>query len=97
LRGYENEMTLVSQQMSSDLQMINRAADAGEITREEAEYLIQERYQVAMMRYQVFTALHDALREDMQRADGKSARSPASSSVTTSTGPAIRPTEARGQ
>jgi hypothetical protein len=56
LHGYENEMTLVSQKMSVELQSIERALRSGQITHDEAEYLIQQRYQVAMMQYEVFTA-----------------------------------------
>ena len=68
LHGYENEMTLVSQEMSVELQSIERALRSGKITHDEAEYLIQQRYQVAMMQYEVFTALHDALEQEIQQA-----------------------------
>jgi hypothetical protein len=73
LQGYENEMTVVSQKMSVELQSIERALHSGQITHDEAEYLIQQRYQVAMMQYEVFTALHDALQQEIQQAaDSKS-------------------------
>jgi hypothetical protein len=68
LQGYENEMTLVSQKMSVELQNIERALRSGQITHDEAEYLIQQRYRVAMMQYEVFTALHDALEQEIQQA-----------------------------
>ena len=71
LQGYENEMTLVSHKMSVDLESIERALQSSRITRPEAEYLIQQRYQVAMMQYEVFTALHDALEEEIQRVAAK--------------------------
>ena len=72
LQGYENEMTLVGQKMSGELESIERALHSGRITRSEAEYLIQQRYQVAMMQYEVFTALHDSLEEEIQEVAAKS-------------------------
>ena len=67
LQGYENDMTLVGERMSAELTNIGGALRAGRITRAEAEYLIQENYQVALMQYQVFSALHDALAQDIAR------------------------------
>jgi hypothetical protein len=65
LRGYEDGMTLVSQRLSTELISISQANRANQITRDEAEYLIQERYQVAMMQHEVLNALHDSLRNDL--------------------------------
>jgi hypothetical protein len=42
-------MTLIAQRLTADLISISQANRANQITREEAEYLIQDRYQVAMM------------------------------------------------
>jgi hypothetical protein len=56
-------MTLVSQKMSVELQSIERALGTGQITPDEAEYLIQQHYQIAMMQFEVFTLLHDALEQ----------------------------------
>jgi hypothetical protein len=80
LQGYENEMTLVSQKMSIELQSIERALRSRQITHDEAEYLIQQRYQVAMMQYEVFTALHDALEQEIQKVAAKSEDVPAKGS-----------------
>jgi hypothetical protein len=68
LQEYENEMTLVSQRMSVEVQSIAHALRLGQITHDQAEFLIQQRYQVAMMQYEVFTALHDALEQAIQQA-----------------------------
>jgi hypothetical protein len=68
LQGYENEMTLISQKMSVEMQSIERALRSGQITHAQAEFLIQQRYQVAMMQYEVFTALHDGLEQEIQQA-----------------------------
>jgi hypothetical protein len=68
LRGYENDMTTVTQRMSVELESISRAVRAGQLAPAQAEFLIQERYQVAIMQYQVFSALHDALEKDIAQA-----------------------------
>ena len=68
LKEYENEMTVIAQRMSAEMANISQAQQANQITREQAEYLIQERYQVAMMQFQTLSALHDALRRDVAQA-----------------------------
>jgi len=64
-------MTLVSQKMSVELQSIERALRTGQITHDEAQYLIQQRYQVAMMQYEVFSALHEAVEQEIQQLTEK--------------------------
>jgi hypothetical protein len=68
LKGYEVGMTLIAQRLNVDLISISQANRANQITREEAEYLIQDRYQVAMMQYDVLSALHDSLEHDLAQA-----------------------------
>ena len=68
LKEYENEMTVIAQRMSAEMANISQAQQANQITREQAEYLIQERYQVAMMQFQTLSALHDALGRDVAQA-----------------------------
>jgi hypothetical protein len=41
-------MSLIAQNLSAEIATVLQAQQANQITREEAEYLIQERYQVAM-------------------------------------------------
>jgi hypothetical protein len=65
LKEYEHGMALIAQGMSADVVNISRAQEANQVTREQAEYLIGERYQIAMMQYQVLSALHDALERDV--------------------------------
>lgn len=65
LKEYVRDMALIAQGMSADVADISRAQEANQITREQAEYLIGERYQIAMMQYQVLSALHDALERDV--------------------------------
>jgi hypothetical protein len=68
LKGYEDEMTLIAQSLSADLMSITQANRTNQITRAEAEYLMQERYQVAMMQHEVLAALHDSLQHDLDQA-----------------------------
>jgi hypothetical protein len=53
LKSYEIALSLVADKTSNDFAVIVQAQQANQITREQAEYLLQQRYQVAMMQYQV--------------------------------------------
>jgi hypothetical protein len=68
LKGYEDGMTLIVLGLSNDLVSISRANQADQITRNEAEYLIRERYQMAIMQHEVLSALHDSLQHDIAQA-----------------------------
>jgi hypothetical protein len=65
LRAYEDGMTLIAQRLSAELTSISQANRANQITRDQADYLIQDRYQVAMMQREVLSALHDSLQHDL--------------------------------
>ena len=75
LKAYEIAMSVVANKTSSDFAMIVQAQQANQITREEAEYLLQQTYQMALMQYQVLSALHDVLKHDMNEATMQSKRS----------------------
>jgi hypothetical protein len=68
LKSYEIGMNMVADKTSSDFAAIVQAHKANQITREEAEYLLQETYQTAMMQYQVLSALHSVLKHDVDEA-----------------------------
>src|SRR6478752_8362005 len=68
LRAYEEGMSLIAQRLSAELSSISQANRANQITRDQAEYLIQDRYQVAMMQREVLSALHDSLQHDLAQA-----------------------------
>jgi hypothetical protein len=74
LKGYEEGMALITQRLSADLMSISQANRANQITRDKAEYLIQERYQVAMMQHEVLSALHDSVEHDLAQAAERSGR-----------------------
>jgi len=69
LKSYEIAMSLLADKTSTDFSVIVRAQQANQITREQAEYFLQQRYQTAMMQYQVLSALHDILKHDIDEAD----------------------------
>ncbi len=68
LKSYENAMAVIAQRLSAELTSISQAHRAHQITGDHAEYLIQDRYQVAMMQHEVLSALHNGLEEDIARA-----------------------------
>lgn len=67
LKSYELAMNLVAQKTSADFSAIEQAQQANQISREQAEYLLQQTYQVAMMQFQVLSALHDVLKHDIEQ------------------------------
>jgi hypothetical protein len=74
LKSYEIGMSLVADKTSADFAGIVQAQQTNQITRQQAEYLLQQRYQMAMMQYQVLSALHDVLKHDIDEAAGQQAR-----------------------
>lgn len=74
LKSYEIAMSMVADKTSADFSAIVQAQQTNQITREQAEYLLQQSYQVAMMQYQVLNALHDVLKHDIDEAARQSKR-----------------------
>jgi len=74
LKSYEIAMSMVAEKTSADFSVIVQAKQTNQITREQAEYLLQQSYQMAMMQYQVLSALHDVLKHDIDEAAGQQAR-----------------------
>lgn len=74
LKSYEIAMTLVMEKTSADFSVIVQAQQTNQISREQAEYLLLQSYQTAMMQYQVLSALHDVLKHDIDEAAGQQAR-----------------------
>lgn len=83
LKAYEIAMSLVVEKASTDLSAITQAQQANQISREQAEYLLQERYQLAMMQFQVLSALHDVLKHEIDQTteQARSARKDSSDTV----------------
>jgi len=68
LKSYEIAMSLVAEKTSSAYSVIVQAEQANQISREQAEYLLQQQYETAMMQYQVLSALHEVLEHDIEKA-----------------------------
>jgi len=69
LKSYEIAMSMLAEKTSADCFVIVQARQQNQITRAQAEYLLQQSYQVAMMQYQVLSALHDVLKRDIDEAN----------------------------
>jgi LTXXQ motif family protein len=67
LGDYEADMTGISTRLSMELESIWHAVKSGELTREQGENISSERYQVAMMQFQVLSALHAMLEQDIAK------------------------------
>src|SRR5208337_973973 len=74
LKEYEQAMVLIAQSMTAEVASISREQEANQISRKQAEYLIGERYQVAIMQYQVLSALHDVLEHDVAEEAARAKR-----------------------
>src|SRR5271167_4532941 len=69
--------SLVVEKIPADFSVIMQARQTNQINREQAEYLLLQMlqsYQMAMMQYQVLSALHDVLKHDIDEAAGQQAR-----------------------
>ena len=82
LKGYEQGMTAIAERVSAELASISQAVRLGYITRDQAEYLTQERYQLAVIQYQVLATLHDSLAHEMMQASAQSHAPPPDNSGT---------------
>jgi len=67
LNKYEQEMTSISDGFSQELAQIIEAVRLGQISASESEDLIWERYQLAIMQFQMFSALHSGLQHDLDQ------------------------------
>lgn len=72
LKEYENQMMAVSRWLTGQLGEIAQAVDSGELTTEQGEYFSGERYETAMMQFQLLRAQHAILEHDIAAASGAS-------------------------
>lgn len=71
LVDYERDMDNITGRLSAELASISQAFAKGHLTRERAEYLSHERYQIAMMQFQLLSAWHAILEQNLDEADAK--------------------------
>jgi hypothetical protein len=74
LADYEAEMAKITSRMSDELGEIVQVIANGQLSREEGEYLARERYQIAMMQFQLFIALHSILEQAVAQASAAQTR-----------------------
>jgi len=67
LRDYEAQMEAVSRRFSNQLGAISQAVQYGQLSQEQAEETTGERYQLAMMQFQLLSALHAMLEREINR------------------------------
>lgn len=69
IEGYEGEMQVVSGRFANELASISHAADENQMSRQQAEEISKERFQVAMMQFQLLIALRANLEREIDRAE----------------------------
>ena len=67
LRDYEDGMAIIAQQFSSKLRTIVQGVQGGQLSREQGEQLTEEQYQIAWMQFELLSALHHILQQDLAR------------------------------
>ena len=83
LKAYEVAMSFLANKATAEFSVIVQAKQTNQITREQAEYLLLQSYQITMMQYQVLSALHDVLKRDIDEASQQGTHSPQTSSSDT--------------
>jgi hypothetical protein len=68
IEGYEGEMQVVSGRFANELASISNAADENKMSGPQAEEISKERFQVAMMQFQLLVALRANLEREIDRA-----------------------------
>ena len=68
LQDYEEGMRAIAQQFSARIAAIAGAVNRGELTSEQAESISAEQYQSAQMQFDLLSALHEMLQQDIARA-----------------------------
>ena len=78
LQDYEAGMVSITQQFSAKIAVIAGAVQRGELSREQGEDISAEQYEMAQMQFNLLSALHEMLAQDLARAAAapQSARKP---------------------
>jgi hypothetical protein len=66
LRGCEDDMRAVSARFVKELAVVSKAFADRQIKRDQAEHLSEERYLVAMMQFELQSALHAQLEQEIE-------------------------------
>jgi hypothetical protein len=68
LADYETGMANITSRISDELGEISQAVGNGKLSSAQGEYLARERYQIAMMQYQLLSACHAILEQAVEQA-----------------------------
>ena len=68
LEDYEAEMAKITSHLSQELGEICEAIANGQVSSQQGGYLARERYQIAMMQFQLFSAWHAILEQSVAQA-----------------------------
>jgi hypothetical protein len=71
INDYESAKFSIYQRLSQELTVISKAVAEGQIKREQGEDLSRERYELAMMQFEVLSACEAMLEEDMDHAESE--------------------------
>jgi Spy/CpxP family protein refolding chaperone len=77
LRDYESGMTQITQEFSARLESIAQAVQSGQLTREQAEKISTEQYQMAQMQFDLLSVWHEMLAQDLAHASAAQPPAPA--------------------
>jgi hypothetical protein len=69
LRGYEDDMRAVSARFVNELAVISKTFAERQVTRDQAEHISEERYLVALMQFELLSALHAQLEQEVEREE----------------------------
>lgn len=72
LRRYEQQMSFISNQLGSELYGVLQAVQSGEIDPDSGDYLSEQRYELAMKRYQLVAVLHANLAKRINNVEQSS-------------------------
>jgi len=67
LHGYEDDMRAVSARFVNELAVVSKAFTERQMTRDQAEHFSEERYMVAMMQFELLSALHAQMEQEIER------------------------------
>ena len=67
LHGYEDDMRAISARFVNELAVVSKAFTERHMSRDQAEQLSEERYLVAMMQFELLSALHAQLEQEIER------------------------------
>src|SRR5205814_2930583 len=69
LHDYEAEMSAITQRFGDEVAAIANAVHSGQLTSDQGQQITAEQYQLAQMQFEVLSAWHDMLAQDLSRTN----------------------------